>query len=369
VADDAVLERTISYDPEPTPDTDTDSEDSVLILGALDLLTVDIGTGDHPLVLFDTDESTNEVVFDLEISGLLNVGLLDDYVLIIERDTGGGNWERADDLGGDVDANGILSLDVLGLGSTSGQVTLEDIPPGEYRAALVPDPGLATVGVLVNRELSVTATDLFESVDSTNPIPATGNFITDSASGDLTGLEVVSVDFNGTPHDVTGGNATIVGDFGTLEISSDGTYTYTPDTGNDTDGTDSFTVTVEDTIDGGQVSADLDITVDVQDTEALAPLTANAIMLDGLEDPSGDDTDPSETGEKVELADNFLLDDAAPTIDLGDEIRSELENLASLFDRRGEDTPDLQALLLERIDHVTDLLLDLRQEFNDEQPI
>jgi hypothetical protein len=56
-------------------------------------------------------------------------------------------------------------------------------------------------------------------------------------------------------------------------------------------------------------------------------------------------------------------------IDLGDEIRSELENLASLFDRRGEDTPDLQALLLERIDHVTDLLLDLRQEFNDEQPI
>jgi hypothetical protein len=229
------------------------------------------------------------------------------------------------------------------------------------------------VGVLVNRELSVTATDLFESVDSTNPIPATGNFITDSASGDLTGLEVVSVDFNGTPHDVTGGNATIVGDFGTLEISSDGTYTYTPDTGNDTDGADSFTVTVEDTIDGGQVSADLDIAVDVQDTEAapLAPLTANAIMLDGMEDPSGDDTDPSETGEKVELADNFLLDDAAPTIDLGDEIRSELEDLASLIAQRIEESaPDLQNLLMERFDQFAELLPEFnKQQLNDEQPI
>jgi VCBS repeat-containing protein len=184
---------------------------------------------------------------------------------------------------------------------------------------------------------------------------------------------VVSVDFGGTPHDVTGGNATIVGDFGTLEINSDGTYTYTPDTANDTDGTDSFAVTVEDTIDGGQVNADLDITVDVQDTEAapLAPATANAIMLDGMEDPSGDDTDPSATGEKVELADNLLLDDAAPTIDLGDEIRSELEDLASLIAQRIEESaPDLQNLLMERFDQFAELLPEFnKQQLNDEQPI
>ncbi len=71
---------------------------------------------------------------------------------------------------------------------------------------------------------------------------------------------VTNVNFEGTDYPVVSGAATtVVGNFGTLVINNDGTYTYTANT-NDPDGVDEFTYTLTD-FDGDQDTAELTITV------------------------------------------------------------------------------------------------------------
>src|SRR5690606_3356482 len=133
-----------------------------------------------------------------------------------------------------------------------------DLPEGEYRATLVKNPGLS-LAVGATRELNVTATDMLGEADAD---PVEGNFIDQSASGDLSDLAVTSVSFNGEPSPVVAGEpTTVTGDYGVLLINADGTYPYAPSTELGSAGSDSFSVVVQDTATGDEVTANLSITV------------------------------------------------------------------------------------------------------------
>ncbi len=88
----------------------------------------------------------------------------------------------------------------------------------------------------------------------------------DDAGSDGLGA-VVSVTFNGAITNIApGATVNIIGAHGTLQISSNGNYTYTPDGG--TDGTDAFLYTMDD-YDNDQSSACLTIRVDQDDCPIL----------------------------------------------------------------------------------------------------
>src|SRR5690606_2407758 len=136
----AHLQHTVSSVAEASPSSDTETETSVLDLGLLgDLVDLDIGSG-HPLVYFDLDQGTNSVVFMPQVGSVLDVEVLEDYILVIEIKDEYGRWVRYEGTDERPFEDGLVRLDLLGLLSVDGQVTLEDLPPGEYRATLVPDP-------------------------------------------------------------------------------------------------------------------------------------------------------------------------------------------------------------------------------------
>ena len=274
VADAAVLQHIVEVDPEPTPSTDSDSQYSLLDLGVIgSLLTLDIGSG-YPLVHFDVDTGTNAVTLTPSIGDVLNLELLGNYVLIIEVKDEFGRWNRYE---GDAQyvEDGLLRLDLLGLLGTSNVLTLRDFPAGEYRAALVPDPTLVTVGLLEQRTLEVTATDLTETHTVTVVSPATGNYLEAATAGDTANLVVTKVTFNGIDHDVPGDGSPITGAFGSLTISADGTYTYTPAPGTAGIGVDTFTVTVVNPVTGTEQSGTLQLGSQFGTGEASSPLVAN----------------------------------------------------------------------------------------------
>ncbi|MGE4313608.1 MAG: DUF5801 repeats-in-toxin domain-containing protein, partial [Pseudobdellovibrionaceae bacterium] len=96
-----------------------------------------------------------------------------------------------------------------------------------------------------------------------------GNVLTNDDLGvDLGDLKaVVSVEHNGTVYPMSSlpnGSVTIVGQYGTLVLNTDGSYTYTANNVN-SDQVDHFTYTYRDS-DGDTTTADLDITVKDQDT-------------------------------------------------------------------------------------------------------
>ncbi|HBS83120.1 MAG TPA: hypothetical protein DEA72_08675, partial [Halomonas campaniensis] len=307
----ANLEREISYEPEETPDTGSDSQFDLLGIDLLSgLANLDIGSGDHPLVEFSLDENTNETTFNVDISGALEVGVLDDYVLIVESFENG-EWGRVEDGENNLD-EGLLSLSLLGLGGTSGQVTLENLDAGDYRATLVPDPSLINVGVAITRELDVTATDLLEVEDITVGEVAEGNFIDEAASGDAGNLEVQSIAFNGTEFTPVNGEIEVVGEYGTLVINADGSYTYTPNAEAGSAGVDSFTVNVVDTVTNEEKSANINAEVALVDVpgegDADAPDMPTAAFnaagneVTGEAEPSSTVTVYDENGEEIGTA-------------------------------------------------------------------
>src|SRR5690606_29140876 len=200
------------------------------------LIDVDLGSGAHPLVEFTLDEDTNSVTLDLEIDQLIGVGALGNYAVIIEQ-FDGEQWVRPEGLGNTVDP-GILDLGVLGLLGESASFTLDDLPAGEYRATLVPQPGIS-LAIGSSRELTVTATDEVVTDETfTVGSEAEGNFIAEAGTGTLDDLEVSSVTFGGETFALVDGAATVEGAFGNLSVSANGTYTYTPNTTSTSGGVD-----------------------------------------------------------------------------------------------------------------------------------
>ncbi len=153
VGDTAILDRTVTVIPEASPSRASDSQFDLLGLSIGSLASVNLASSSQPVVNFNVATANNEIALDLTISGALGIGLLSGYTVIIERYQNG-TWVRPTDLGNGV-SNGVLDLDLLGLGATHTVLTLEDIPSGSYRATFVPDVGIS-IGVALTRDLSVT---------------------------------------------------------------------------------------------------------------------------------------------------------------------------------------------------------------------
>ena len=276
VADTAVLDRTVTIVPEASPSQASASHYDLLGLNVGSLASVNLGQSAQPVVNFNVGTGNNEVALDLTISGLVGIGLLSSYTVIIERYQNG-VWVRPSDLGNSV-SNGILDLDLLGLGATHTELTLTDIPAGTYRATFVPDVGVS-IGVSLTRAISVTATDVTDQVHVSVGENADGNFIGGSASGDTSDLRVSAVEFNGTDHTLANGSLSLEGQYGTLVMHGDGSYTYTPHTSAPDGATDTFGVTVVDTVTGNDLTADLSINIDVENGS-----TANTAMVASSDD-------------------------------------------------------------------------------------
>ncbi len=157
---------------------------------------------------------------------------------------------------------------------------------------------------------------------------AAGNFITSSASGDLADLRVGSVTFEGSEHALVNGSLALAGDYGTLTIQADGSYSYTPHTTAPDGVTDTFNVTVVDSITGNELTADLSIGIDIDDGGAgTFAASSDVVSLAFAEDVAIDDGSSSAT-------DSGTSDDAS-TVDVsldsgGQEI--DLSGLDSLSD-------------------------------------
>jgi VCBS repeat-containing protein len=163
---------------------------------------------------FEVDTGhTQDLQFDF--SGILNVGVLGNYNLVLQK------WDAVTEQWTGIDGQGEstpLSLSLLG--GTSGTVT--GLEPGEYRAFMGYNDG-TLLGVGVGGTLTLNATDYdFTEIAGYEAVPATGNvLINDDVP---VGTTVQSVD--GTTIDP--GGTTIQGDFGQLTILPNGTFTYTP---------------------------------------------------------------------------------------------------------------------------------------------
>ncbi|WP_246777650.1 Ig-like domain-containing protein [Rhizobium sp. BG4] len=300
----ATLDRTVTDIPEARPSTASDTQFDLLGLNIGNLASVNLGSANQPVVNFNLGGANNHVALDLGISGALQIGLLSSYTVIIERFQNGA-WVRPGDLGNQVH-NGILDLDLLGLGSTHAVISLDDIPAGTYRATLVPDAGV-NIGVALTRDISVVATDLTEQVNVSVGEKATGNFIASSATGSVDDLQVGSVNFDGHAHAMVNGSVSVTGDFGTLLIHADGSYTYTPDTGVAAGGTDHFAVTVFDPDTGNALTADLSIDVDIHDASS-ATAAASSISTLAFAETDAVDASSATTHATAERTDSSTHD-------------------------------------------------------------
>ncbi len=124
-----------------------------------------------------------------------------------------------------------------------------------------------TINVADDGPVAVDDTAALSNADNT----ATGNVVTNDDVGfDDDGSAVTAVSFNGTTVAVPAtGTATIAGNFGSLTIAADGSYTYTRSS--NAGGTDTFTYTLTDG-DGDTDTADLDVAVAADGT----PVVVNA---------------------------------------------------------------------------------------------
>ncbi|WP_347455732.1 BapA/Bap/LapF family large adhesin [Acinetobacter thermotolerans] len=225
----ATLKHNISYEFEEQPSTDYSEKISVLDLGLLGpLLDLDISSG-HPLVEFDVSSNTNTVVFNPLVGGVLDLALLNKFVLIVEKQDEYGRWNKYENDGLNVE-QGLLRLDLLGLLNTDGTIILNDFESGQYRAALVPNPELLNAGLIEVRSLSVIATDKSELHTLSILNNASGNFIESVSTTEQNDLKVVSVSFKGQEKYPTENEIEILGEFGTLIINQDGSYKYIPNT-------------------------------------------------------------------------------------------------------------------------------------------
>ncbi len=115
-----------------------------------------------------------------------------------------------------------------------------------------------------------------------------GNVLGNDDGGEDTPANVTDISFNGETVAVpNAGTITVDGEFGNLEISADGSYTYTPFGGKD--GVDQFTYTLTDG-DGDTDTAVLSITVSVDDApkvDAPEALKTSDADLDPTDEDSG----------------------------------------------------------------------------------
>ena len=161
-------------------------------------------------------DHTQDLTFNFD--SLLSVELLGGLQLVIQKwDEETGQWTTID---GSEPGGTLLSLGLLGGGGTGAVV--EGLEAGQYRAFVTNEGGLAA-SLTVGSTLAATGTDYdFTQIGGFEAVEASGNVLDNDTVPDGTIVQSV----NGTA--VTGEDTVIEGTYGTLTISPDGTYTYTP---------------------------------------------------------------------------------------------------------------------------------------------
>ncbi|QRY96341.1 BapA prefix-like domain-containing protein [Sphingomonas paucimobilis] len=199
----------------------------------------------------------------------VNVGVASGYSVVIQR-FNGTNW---------VAVNGGGNSSLLQVGLLNGDlVATANLAPGQYRAFVTFDN---TAGVGLLGSLNVRGVDSdFTDVASAVPAPVSGNVITDA--GPTGQIDVVSpqtrvesVTLNGVTTQVAVDDTVVTGQWGTLIIDRDGSYTYTPNANAASIGkVDSFTYTLLDASDNERESARLTISIGSPDITG-APIAVN----------------------------------------------------------------------------------------------
>ena len=153
----------------------------------------------------------------MEVSGSINASVLlaalSNGVLYLERETTQGNWQQV--------ASDSFNIIVGGLGTVASIDLAElDLLAGTYRVRSTLSGTLVNVSATITTDIDVTYTDQYEVGTATGD---SGNLLTnDDLGSTFTQFQV----FDGTSFvDVTG-TRTIDGEYGTLTIDADGSYSY-----------------------------------------------------------------------------------------------------------------------------------------------
>ncbi|MEI1679599.1 BapA/Bap/LapF family large adhesin, partial [Acinetobacter baumannii] len=269
---DNVVSAGVDIVPQATFDVAIGSATYLALLGITEDFNVPVlGT---PSVGFTIDAG-HEAEVTFSYGALLSVSLLNDYKVVLQQKGADGSWYNID--GGT--STGLLNIGVLGSGGFGATVQLDQ---GEYRAFMVyTGLGLGLLGTM-----SVVKDDFDYTVASTNTaVVAEGNVLTDDVTTLATQVTTVTSEVVGALPQTVGTDTVINGAYGTLVISTNGHYTYTPNT---TDlsaigKVDSFTYTIRDAITGTTDTATLHVQVGSPDVT----VTWNAT------DPSVDGTVPT----------------------------------------------------------------------------
>ncbi len=168
-----------------------------------------------PIVV--AENTTQDVTLDFNIGSLLGVGSsIVVYIEIFEND----QWNTYATYG----ESQLLNL--LGSGG-SGKLLVPDLPVGEYRVTAEIGTGVGIAGS-ASVGISSTVTDMNEHIVS-DTFAAVGNLFDNDVAGvnDLP----LAISANGTEFSnvVEGAPQSIIGNYGLLTVTADGSYTYTPD--------------------------------------------------------------------------------------------------------------------------------------------
>ncbi|TPV42966.1 hypothetical protein FJW01_09090 [Pantoea deleyi] len=163
---------------------------------------------------------------------------------------------------------------MFGLGASTSSITLSGLTAGQYR--LVYNTNGLNVGASFKLDASKIVYKLAEQGTPTHYTTAIGNVITDADSvygsdgiphpayTSVTAVGVATTDGTGASVTMSAStpSATLTGQYGTLEIHSDGSYVYTPVSSMDSIGkVDSFTYTITDTVTGQSSTAQLHVQI------------------------------------------------------------------------------------------------------------
>ncbi|MFB6326149.1 beta strand repeat-containing protein [Pantoea deleyi] len=163
---------------------------------------------------------------------------------------------------------------MFGLGASTSSITLSGLTAGQYR--LVYNTNGLNVGASFKLDASKIVYKLAEQGTPTHYTTAIGNVITDADSvygsdgiphpayTSVTAVGVATTDGTGASVTMSAStpSATLTGQYGALEIHSDGSYVYTPVSSMDSIGkVDSFTYTITDTVTGQSSTAQLHVQI------------------------------------------------------------------------------------------------------------
>lgn len=141
------------------------------------------------------------------------------------------------------------------------------------------------VKVIINDDAPVAYDDNGGTVDEGQQV--SGNVMTNDLKSQDDANTISKVVFNGASHTVpASGQATIIGNFGTLKISANGTYTYTAKDGISADGQDVFTYTLRDG-EGDSDTAEITFNVANDDQPIVVNAATQVDETGGLDTVSG----------------------------------------------------------------------------------